>query len=399
MKFIALPVTQGDAFYAERADGFRVLVDGGRSRGALPELFRKYTPSRGVDILVCTHNDADHAEGVIGFLDSGLDCKELWLPDTWVDALLSLPPAVDHTFGFLEQRLRSGGLELQRVPAERGGDLQEEAWQVVFPQLQEEPPEGQPEETSAVENDACRILIGHMLDDILPAIDEHLEATRWIITRCWKWPFAYWEWYWIRRDAFLETILSDVRRLLEVAKLALNRGVPLRCFRHDPLRAAGVPGCPLIPLSGRGVKRIVPVLRRRDAETFWRFACLTTVNRSSLVCYLEGRPGVLFTADSDLRDMNMQCMQEWSIATAPHHGSRDNGDAYGRVGKPMVWVRSDGYSRVRPCREYLEAPGRRFCTLCRGSGRSKQAIRLLLRGKRWVPLATQPCECNRGDKG
>jgi len=63
--FIAIPVGQGDAFYLER-DGWSVLVDGGRSRLDFPALFRQVTRARGANIVVCTHNDSDHANGVRG---------------------------------------------------------------------------------------------------------------------------------------------------------------------------------------------------------------------------------------------------------------------------------------------------------------------------------------------
>ncbi len=85
-QFIAIPVAQGDAFYLKRND-FSVLVDGGRSCSAFPMLFRQTTKANGVDILVCTHNDADHANGILGFLKAGLKCNELWLPGRWLTAL------------------------------------------------------------------------------------------------------------------------------------------------------------------------------------------------------------------------------------------------------------------------------------------------------------------------
>jgi beta-lactamase superfamily II metal-dependent hydrolase len=40
-----------------------------------------------VDIVVCTHNDADHANGILGFLEAGLRCKEVWLPGRWLSTL------------------------------------------------------------------------------------------------------------------------------------------------------------------------------------------------------------------------------------------------------------------------------------------------------------------------
>ncbi|MBS7616204.1 hypothetical protein KEJ45_03275 [Candidatus Bathyarchaeota archaeon] len=35
--------------------------------------------------MVCTHNDSDHASGVLGFLKGGLIAKEVWLPASWMD--------------------------------------------------------------------------------------------------------------------------------------------------------------------------------------------------------------------------------------------------------------------------------------------------------------------------
>ncbi len=138
MKFIALPVNQGDSFYAETDDGFRVLVDGGNSRHVLPNLFRKYTSLDQVNVLVCTHNDKDHAEGIIGLLESGFECDELWIPATWLDALRSLPTDVYETIAFLGEHLdqlySTGGVwELE-------GDVQESAWRAVFPKFEGDRP-------------------------------------------------------------------------------------------------------------------------------------------------------------------------------------------------------------------------------------------------------------------
>src|SRR4051812_10695809 len=58
----ALPVRQGDAFFYRRGT-FSALIDGGRSRASLPILFRELLKRTDVDVLVCTHNDADHANG------------------------------------------------------------------------------------------------------------------------------------------------------------------------------------------------------------------------------------------------------------------------------------------------------------------------------------------------
>ena len=88
-EFVALPVGQGDAFFLRRAE-FTALIDGGKSRYSFSELFGKTLGLGHVNVLVCTHNDDDHAKGIIGFLEGALACDEVWLPDLWGDRLTDL---------------------------------------------------------------------------------------------------------------------------------------------------------------------------------------------------------------------------------------------------------------------------------------------------------------------
>lgn len=41
-------------------------------------------------MIVCTHNDKDHANGVLEFLDAGCSAGECWLPATWIGVLRRL---------------------------------------------------------------------------------------------------------------------------------------------------------------------------------------------------------------------------------------------------------------------------------------------------------------------
>lgn len=396
MRFIALPVSQGDAFYAETDDGFRVLVDGGRARRALPELFRTYVRKNIVDVLVCTHNDADHAEGVIGFLESGLRCKELWLPATWLDALRALPPDPHQTLGYLWDRLQN----FRSVRLEAGmteDDLQDAAWRALVPEMDVEHLrhiESERQRSYADEDNGPTVL-SHALQLVIPALEPHRAFLRWAT----PWHAAYWVYGpWYGRHAVVPSlrIIKDAVRLIEIAVLALQLGIPVRCFLHDPPNATLVSRYPLRPLSGPAVRYLRVVRHQRTADVFFALAALTTANRQSLVSYLRGDTdpaGVLFTADSDLQGVNLGAVASWSIATAPHHGSGDNRDAYTRISAPMVWVRSDGYSTSRPCSEYLNAAGRRFCTLCRNSSRPKQAVRMYSKVGSWVRYRTAICEC------
>ncbi len=408
MKFVALPVSQGDAFYAETDEGFRVLVDGGRSRHALPNLFQKYTRSDWVHVLVCTHNDADHAEGVIGFLEAGLRCDELWLPATWLDAILSLPQHASETMKFIMEHLPRSISSVEFRPED---DSQEVAWRIVFPEFQEMSPlhrrevelpdyEGNQEAMSFSAAVSKRRVVfveqseslvsSDLLAETIDALDEHLDLFNYLsfsTALLWR--------TWPRPNRMMHVIFRDTRRLLKLARLALDLGIPLRCFQHDPQHASPLPGYPLHPLSAKVQAYVRPVIQRRTPENFLYRAFLTTVNTESLVFYLniDDHPGVLFTADSDLKNINLQCVHSGDIVTAPHHGSASNRSVYGRFSQPVIWVRSDSCSRYRPCNEYLSALGRRFCTLCRNSRYQKQAVQLYTRQRRWNPYRTRCCHC------
>lgn len=139
-RFIALPVAQGDAFYLERLD-FTVLVDGGRSRTTLLAIFQTVTDADGVNVAICTHNDADHANGVLGFLEAGLRCDEVWLPGRWLGALPDLlKPFVNVFVELIEDVAHS------QVPSnseELSSDLSPlEAYAEGLPLARDEPPLG-----------------------------------------------------------------------------------------------------------------------------------------------------------------------------------------------------------------------------------------------------------------
>lgn len=110
-EFIALPVGQGDSFYFSDND-FSILVDGGKSVLGFPRVFNTYiTKNKEIDAIVCTHNDADHANGVIGFLESDLICKEIWLPSIWVDLLPDLMcDFFSFAQGLINEKIRSNNL-------------------------------------------------------------------------------------------------------------------------------------------------------------------------------------------------------------------------------------------------------------------------------------------------
>lgn len=374
-RFIAIPVRLGDAFYLER-DGRSILVDGGDSITAFPELFRHHINRSGADIVVCTHNDADHANGIIGFLESGLTCREVWLPGRWLDAINDLlrpgsdvvREIVKGAFEYLEREIGRN----QEIPH----SFEEIGIKIVN------------NGNSEMRSDRVEVS-SEWPNEITADID---DVDRIYNPVDWE---PWWKWYIpppVSRSSVdpivLEKIISEAidagLRICRIAKLAFDNGIPMKWFEHAPQSpAGGIPGF-LQPISARQIVRVYPYL-----PLFARIA-LTTVNEESLALYSppDGRsPGVLFCADSDLHDMRIP-VTNGDLITVPHHGAEANFYAYNAIANTLglclpslVWVRSDRRTRQRPCSSFIGLPGRKFCTVCR-TGPSKQ--RILMIGRRGV---------------
>lgn len=65
-----LNVGQGDAIFIEGPTGNQILIDGGRGRVVLPELGAVMPLlDTSIDVVIATHPDADHIEGLIAVLE------------------------------------------------------------------------------------------------------------------------------------------------------------------------------------------------------------------------------------------------------------------------------------------------------------------------------------------
>lgn len=378
-RFIAIPVRTGDSFYLERR-GRSILVDGGNSETAFPGLFREHVNRAGTDILVCTHNDADHANGVIGFLEAALTCREIWLPGSWLGTLGDLMRPDAEVF----RDIIKGALEFW-PDTDMSGDRRlttiEEVGASVFEAGFE---------AELTEDDSPR----EWPKDVAETIDEseHFLSDSW--SNWWlnipanDLPAGYWR--------LVRGGIEAGERIRRIARLAYQNGIPVRWFQHYPTRPfGGIPSF-LHALSARQVIRVSP-----SGTLFARLA-LTTVNKQSLVLYSPAErksPGVLFCADSDLADIQIPVCPH-DLITAPHHGAEANESAYTAIAKAVgselhtvTWVRSDSRSIKRPCMAYRKLFGKRFCTVCR-IGPPKQAVRFFGRNGRWIRQRNvRPCIC------
>ena len=395
-RFIAIPVGQGDAFYLERK-GFSLLVDGGRSRSALPSMFQVATKTDGVNVVVCTHNDADHANGILGFLEGDLRCDELWLPGRWLGALPDVLSPFVEVFRELAADIAGTGISSNMETTQPGLSPIEAYAERIHDRLTDAP--ATEEELSIAENG--------WPESYLQILE---QAEPWEVPPRWLWPWGYEDWLLWLYDYYrglaptgvqlLWSAINAAGRIRAIATKAFHRGIPVRWFEFDTATPSG--GRPeLQPINAREIARVRP----RVGPLLARLA-LTVSNKESLVFYSPGtedHPGVLFTADSDLAGVSLPSRLDGAIVTAPHHGSEANADAYRTVtaasSSPtsITWVRSDGRYRHRPGSTYLGLASQRLCTICRragGSSTTKQTVRLYSRGGVWTRhRKTRVCSC------
>lgn len=399
-RFIAIPVAQGDAFYLER-EGLSVLVDGGRNSSAFPALFQAATGVDHVNVMICTHNDADHANGILGFLEAGLRCDKLWLPGCWLRALPTLLQPFDGVFDQLLTEVTSNETASSNVGRDRQPNLS--------------PIEIYAERLPVPFSDASTSDSGTSVgkDGWPESLLEKLEvAERWDVR--FTWPLALERWngskvYWISRNlvrAQIELLWSAIEaaeRIRDIATEAFHRGIPVHWFEFNTGQPSG--GYPTLkPVNSKEIATV----HFPTGPSILAWLALTVANRESLVFWsppATGHPGVLFTADSDLKGAQLPQQLDGCIATAPHHGSEANANAYAVVttaaaqnaALPIVWVRSDGRYRNRPGSTYLGLASSRFCTICRAPGErwtDTQAVHLYSSGGEWKPNPpSRMCSC------
>lgn len=389
-RFIAIPVGQGDAFYLER-ESFSVLVDGGRGRTSFPFMFKSVTGVNSVNVVVCTHNDQDHANGILGFLESALQCDEVWLPGRWLDVLPDILKPLNEVFVELVENISD--MEKHQNEALRKPDTT--SIEVYSEQI-----DGITVETGSL-ND------GTMLgEDWWPesCIEMLEQSESWELSSHWLNPiyFMHPHFYAMFRSAahgqLLWSAIDAASRIRAIAIAAFNRGVPVRWFEFNPTAPSGGKA-ELRPVNASEIKMV-----NARGGMLLNFLALTVANKESLVFFSppgNNHPGVMFTADSDLANLTIPSNLDYAITTAPHHGSEANANAYRAVQSAkcssITWIRSDGRYRQRPGASYLHLKSRRLCTLCRckaGSQAPKQVVHLYSRSGRWVRhRSSQLCSC------
>lgn len=376
-RFIALPVGQGDGFFYQNDDG-SVLIDGGKSVRAITSQLQTATSCSALDVLVCTHNDADHANGVLGVLESGIPCREVWLPGRWTERLedmLEKPHDFSHELykNWRESRARYAEV---RTLDELGDILS----------LEDRREDSEPRERNFDQSG----------DAFLRPLEKAANYDGPFLFEEYIFEFGPYPWipYGPRGGKLLFDAVEAASRIRSIALAAFHAGASIRWFEFGA--ATGSPTNSILsPLNCREILRT-----RRVPPGALEFLALSKANRESLVFAVPstyGVPGVVFSADSDFAFSFNLPVGDY-LVTAPHHGSESNANAYNRLGSVLErskLVRSDGRSRSRPGSSFLSMPcDRRFCTLCRGADSPKQTLEFHGTSSGWAPAANvRACKC------
>lgn len=328
-----------------------------------------------IDVVVCTHADADHAEGLIGLLESSsVTVGEVWLPGRWSSRLKDL---CCDPWRFLEELCDD---VTKKIKDEEIATL-EAIVDAIDSQEKSISRESAPEESdiNALEDaleDECAD------GDLLSETVHHLACLG-----------AYPEW-----QLWSEAVQTAVR-IRNVARAAHHHGARIRWFDFDAFKRNGTPSGGeqfLEPLNS------VELTKRHARLGALEFLALSIANRESLVFLApetDNDSPVIFAADSDLDRVRIPSWSRRIAVTAPHHGSEANKVAYTTVSgvsgasSNVVWVRSDGNYKKRPGQTFLNQL-MRVCTLCRNGGASKQTVRLDDTPSGWdLAMGVRHCKC------
>lgn len=372
-EFISIAVGQGDAFYLQRS-GFKVLVDGGRSRKGFYNQFRETIGQEILDVVICTHADADHINGLIGYFESGARAREVWLPGKWTSRLEDLLVNPDEFVSELERQVRN--LKLEGINS-----------------LEDYCDNGELERTASTEG-------SDSIDDLMcQAMENETEWMTWTGLKEW----------WVRESILghrmppanlrlLFDAIDTAKKIRSLAVEAYHSGAKIRWFEYDSVSNSGG-DAKLKPVNSKEIFTV------SSKEKALRYLSLSKSNKQSLVFYSpgenQGSGSVLFCADSDFSFANsLSGLGEVSIVTAPHHGSESNKNVYERlldeniIKNNTIVVRSDGKFKKRPGLAYINGSFRRICTLCRNS-KVKQDVVLKLSGIVWARQQGKSwCTCN-----
>ena len=335
MKFTALPVGSGNAFLLRSPFG-TVLVDAGKSRTSILKLLKQERINkRHINLLICTHYDADHINGILGIMESqDFTFDEIWLPEI----LGSLSYTLSEDLIGILRKLR----EIDREEM-----LTRNAPESIPIEERIRIPEDSPIRLAALANILQTKYFPFAFEDVAFNL---LHASR----------------HESSSTIPIQAMHTNMWAALGIVHSALSSGAYVRWFKYANSLTNIAYGFGMSALNSTETG-----LTRYSPGIFLHRLYLTTINAESLVFKFscDQHPDILFCADSDLSFTTTPInLSNNSVVTAPHHGSDSCNGAYNLInGSNLIYVRSDQSQKKRPGSGYLNQQDR-YCTICRNKG-------------------------------
>ena len=418
-RLIALPVQKGDSFLLEQGER-TLLVDGGEER-CFVNLLSKYwkKSEKIVDVVVCTHNDKDHSDGIIQLLSSlTYKIHELRVPAIWDVIETNLGSSVsEDTKQAYVQELLLDVLYLTQQTISPDYDLKRLVNDVLRRRYRKS-------SNYRYWIEDLRRLVGRGAKVFVDALVAHVSDEEFLNgnltvsllnakNQAWN-PEINLDFFGLgqpRAQKLTLQILGCVNRILAIMALVAYRRqrgeyLRIRYYRHRPARAITPKvGEFLLPVNAAEVPTWFFRKNAAGAKSAMNHPlghlALTITNRNSLAFYAietGSESGVLFSGECCIDPK--QCQPKKPIvATAPHHGADDNRVVYPRVNvwapSGVVWVRSDWKCPCRPCFAYVRLNAVKYCTICNTITSQKQAVELEDMGLGWKSVGkVQRCTCH-----
>lgn len=314
MKFTALPVKIGDAFLLEDKN-FKVLVDGGKDPLHIIQLLDNHKiKNKHIDILICTHYDSDHINGILGILESSAyHFKEIWLPKLFGDIGYSISK---RTFSYLEY---FDELAKRDSKDETKGSF----------------------DTEDIDVEVLSFFVSKK--DWLFHLNLYFEELNYEKTK-------------------ILLYLFDIGNFVSKC---ISTGANIRWLEYKN-NETNKKYNPYIPFFGKNSIQS-KLTSYKTIKDLYKEIFLTPINKKSLVFLYndEENPNILFSSDSSFDFITSNILlKDGSLVTAPHHGAKENAVVYSKIsGNDLVYVRSDKFNTYRPCDEY-KSLSNKFCTRC-----------------------------------
>jgi metal-dependent hydrolase (beta-lactamase superfamily II) len=369
MKFTALPVKEGDSFLLETS-GKRILVDTGKDENECRDFILKKEIDK-LDLVIITHYDGDHVNGLLNLLKSKIIITEIWLPENFGRISKTLKQKENNILkrifkskedinGIIIHSISNNNVRHIEIVSEIANETNKVISIFHYPSTEHK---GYHKKcTKGIEDDI--INLSQPESDILITYisSNHIRKINEIVEECGKKTNIRW---------------------LKYTGVSQNEKI------NKTINVLG--------LNSKENKNIIEYYD--DLETILQ---LTIINRESLVFkYHYGKkPNILFSSDSGFEFLSGNqtiILNNKSLVTAAHHGSNDrlNVKTYSLVeGKNLIYIRSDKLEKSRPCCEYIQIE-KKYCTICNNPpDDKKKEVSLNYKSQQWI-TDNHLCSCTR----